>query len=83
MTVNEFLDGIQHQWLNYSQGPKMFHNHGINPGQHQAAVIDQIRWVIATQEAEVLTSRASNLITIPPISIKMEEQQPQFFLVLL
>ena len=25
--INEFLVGIQHQWLNYNQGPKRFHNH--------------------------------------------------------
>ena len=30
VTVNESLNGIQHQWLNYDQGLKMFHNHGIN-----------------------------------------------------
>ena len=78
-TVNEFLDGIQHQWLNYDQGPERFHNHGINPGQHQAAIIDRIRWAIAAQEAEELTSRASSPITIPPISIKIEGQQSQYF----
>ena len=78
-TVNKFLDGIQHQWLNYDQGPERFHNHGINPGQHQAAIIDWIRQVIATQEVEELTSRASSPITIPPISIKIEGQQSQYF----
>ena len=78
-TVNKFLDGIQHQWLNYNQGPKRFHNHGINPGQHQAAIIDWIRRVIAIQEVEEPTSKASSPITIPPILIKMEGQQSQYF----
>ena len=77
-TVNEFLDKIQHQWLNYDQGPKRFHNHGINPGQHQAAIINQIRWVIAVQEVEELTSRTSSPITIPSVLIKMERQQFQY-----
>ena len=79
VTINEFLDRIQHQWLNYDQGPKRFHNHGINPGQHQAAIIDWIRQMIATQEVEEQTSRASSPITIPPISIKIEGQQSQYF----
>ena len=78
-TINEFLDGIQHQWLNYDQGPERFHNHGINPRQHQAAIIDQIRWAIAAQEVKEPTSRASSPITIPSLSIKMEGQQSQYF----
>ena len=78
-TINEFLDGIQHQWLNYNQGPERFHNHGINPGQHQAAIIDWIRWAITAQEIKEPTSRASGPITIPPILIKMEGQQSQYF----
>ena len=51
-TVNKFLDGIQHQWLNYGQGPERFHNHGINPRQHQAVIVDWIKQVIAAQEVE-------------------------------
>ena len=39
--INEFLDGIQHQWLNYNQGPKRFHNHGINPGHVIYCTSDQ------------------------------------------
>ena len=78
-TVNKFLDGIQHQWLNYNQGPKRFHNHGINPGQHQAVIIDWIRQAIAAQEVEEPTSRASSPITMSSISIKMEGQQSQYF----
>ena len=78
-TIKKFLDRIQHQWLNYDQGPKRFNNHGINPGQHQAVIIDQIRWAIATQEVKEPTSRASSPIIIPPILIKMEEQQFQYF----
>ena len=78
-TINKFLDRILHQWLNYDQGPERFHNHGINPGQHQAVIINQIRWAIAAQEVEEPTSRASSPITIPPISIKIEGQQSQYF----
>ena len=78
-TINKFLDGIQHQWLNYDQGPKRFHNYGINPGQHQAAIINQIRQAIAAQDVEEPTSRASSPLTIPSISIKMEGQQSQYF----
>ena len=78
-TVNKFLDRIQHQWLNYDQGPERFHNYEINPGQHQAVIINQIRWVLATQEVKELTSWASSPITIPSISIKKEGQQSQYF----
>ncbi|KAF8443732.1 hypothetical protein L210DRAFT_861846 [Boletus edulis BED1] len=77
-TINKFLDGIQYQWLNYGQGPEMFHNHGINPGQHQAAIINRIRRVIAAQETEEPTSRASSPMSIPPTSIKMEGQESRY-----
>ena len=42
-------------------------------------IIDQIKWVIATQDIEELASRASSPITLPSISIKMEGQQFWFF----
>ncbi|KIO03958.1 hypothetical protein M404DRAFT_26583 [Pisolithus tinctorius Marx 270] len=58
--MNEFLENIQQQWRDYGYGPKSFHNHGIDPGKHHANMIERIRQVLAIENLEEQTSRASS-----------------------
>ncbi|KIO00643.1 hypothetical protein M404DRAFT_29338 [Pisolithus tinctorius Marx 270] len=58
--MNEFLENIQQQWRDYRYGPESFHNHGIDPGEHHANMIEHIRRVLTIENLEEQTSRASS-----------------------
>ncbi|KIN98792.1 hypothetical protein M404DRAFT_31118 [Pisolithus tinctorius Marx 270] len=58
--MNEFLENIQQQWRDYGYGPESFHNHGIDPGKHHTNMIECIRRVLAIENLEEQTSRASS-----------------------
>ncbi|KIN98760.1 hypothetical protein M404DRAFT_31081 [Pisolithus tinctorius Marx 270] len=58
--MNEFLENIQQQWRDYGYGPESFHNHGIDPGEHHANMIERIRRALVIENLEEQTSRASS-----------------------
>ncbi|KAI6166160.1 hypothetical protein EDD17DRAFT_1505585 [Pisolithus thermaeus] len=73
--MNEFLLNIEQQWLDYRYGPKEFHNHGVNPGEHHAKVIACIRCTLSRRSSDDHTSRAGSPNT--EIWVKKEEISPQ------
>ncbi|KAF8551000.1 hypothetical protein OG21DRAFT_1524744 [Imleria badia] len=72
-TISDYLEGIQHQWIDYGRGPKEFHNHEVNPGFHQAQKIKCLKAALTRETNDELTNRAKSLETEILITHKSEE----------
>jgi hypothetical protein len=72
-TISDYLEGIQRQWIDYGRGPKEFHNHGVNPGFHQAQKIECLKAALARETNDESTNRAKSSETEMPIKRKSEE----------
>ncbi|KIK14541.1 hypothetical protein PISMIDRAFT_17209 [Pisolithus microcarpus 441] len=71
--MNDFLESLQQQWLEYGYGPKGFDNHGVNPSVHHAEELERYRRALAAKS----TSRT----TTPDVKpmLKREETIPHFW----
>ncbi|KAF8546417.1 hypothetical protein OG21DRAFT_1527849 [Imleria badia] len=73
ITISNYLEGIQRQWINYRQGPKEFHNHGVNPRFHQAQKIECLKAALTRETDDESTNRAKSSETEIPIKRESEE----------
>ncbi|KIK18461.1 hypothetical protein PISMIDRAFT_14368 [Pisolithus microcarpus 441] len=71
--MNDFLESLQQQWLEYGYGPKGFDNHGVNPGVHHAEERERYRWALATKSVSRMTT-----LDVKPM-FKREDTIPQFW----
>ncbi|KAI6124722.1 hypothetical protein EDD16DRAFT_1517367 [Pisolithus croceorrhizus] len=71
--MNDFLESLQQQWLEYGYGPKGFNNHGVNPGAHHAEELERYRQALAAKSV----SRTTTLDVKP--MLKREDTIPQFW----
>ncbi|KAF8546989.1 hypothetical protein OG21DRAFT_1490627 [Imleria badia] len=72
-TISDYLEGIQCQWIEYGRGPQEFHNHGVNPGFHQAQKIECLKAALARETNDKSTNRAKSSETEMPIKRESEE----------
>ncbi|KIK12318.1 hypothetical protein PISMIDRAFT_18823 [Pisolithus microcarpus 441] len=71
--MNDFLESLQQQWLEYGYGPEGFDNHGVNPGVHHAEQLERYRWALTAKSV----SRTTTLDVEP--MFKREDTIPQFW----